>query len=162
NDYTGGTTLVQSGIFDSTLQLNGDTVLGSGPLTLFGGTLKAGTAVTISNPISLATSDYGIASPPLTFAGANPITLAGPVTLTGTSMVKKDSGGGPPVTFSGPISGTGALEKSGDNTLSLLGNNTYTGATTVADGMLVVNGSLSSSRVAVLGGTPDSSGTGPT
>src|SRR6185369_8692706 len=39
-----------------------------------------------------------------------------------------------------PISGTGALTKSGTGTLTLAGSNSYTGATTVAGGTLIVNG----------------------
>jgi outer membrane autotransporter protein len=43
------------------------------------------------------------------------------------------------------ISGTGALEKRGQGTLTLEANNSYTGATVVSDGLLVVNGSITQS-----------------
>lgn len=62
-------------------------------------------------------------------------------------------------TFAGTISGIGAqLVKSGAGALTLSGNNTYTGTTTVSAGTLFVNGALGSSTVtvaanAIIGGT---------
>ena len=40
----------------------------------------------------------------------------------------------------GPVTGEGELEKKGDGTLTLSGNNTYTGKTTVTDGTLALSG----------------------
>ena len=97
NNYSGGTTLAKSGIFASTLQLNGSSVLGSGPLFLSGGNLTAGTPLTLAKPFRLASSE-------VTFGGANPITLAGAVSMIGINTLS----GGPTVTISGVISGTGA------------------------------------------------------
>jgi len=57
------------------------------------------------------------------------------------------------------IYGAGGLVKDGDGTLTLSAANTYTGATTVSDGKLVVNGNISTSVLttvktgATLGGT---------
>ncbi len=66
--------------------------------------------------------------------------------------------------ISGVISGIGALNQSGSGTLTLTGNNTFTGATTVSAGKLVVNGSLASTTTSVasgatLGGTGSLAGT---
>lgn len=52
-------------------------------------------------------------------------------------------------TFSGVISGTGGLNKNGTGTMTLTGNNTYTGDTSVNAGKLVVNGSQPQSPVTV-------------
>ncbi|WP_176629292.1 autotransporter-associated beta strand repeat-containing protein [Desulfolutivibrio sulfodismutans] len=54
--------------------------------------------------------------------------------------------------FAGVISGAGNFQKSGAATLTLSGNNTYTGATTVSAGILRVTGSLASQSVAVSSG----------
>ncbi len=61
-------------------------------------------------------------------------------------------------TFSGQISGAGDLEKVGTGRMTLSGTNTYTGATRVAQGTLLVNGFQPDSPVtvsagAVLGGS---------
>lgn len=60
--------------------------------------------------------------------------------------------------FSGDVSGTGALEKQGSGTLALSGNSTYSGATTVAEGRLDVDGSLASAVSVASGATLGGSG----
>jgi autotransporter-associated beta strand protein len=52
----------------------------------------------------------------------------------------------------GVISGQGGIAKQGASTLTLSGVNTYSGATTVEEGKLVVNGSVASSAVTVQSG----------
>ena len=49
------------------------------------------------------------------------------------------------LTLAAAISGTGTLSKAGAGTLTLTGNSSYTGATTVNAGTLSVNGSIASS-----------------
>ncbi len=53
-------------------------------------------------------------------------------------------------TLSGNITGNGSLLFNGPGTLTLTGNNTYTGATTVSAGKLVVNGSIGNSSGVVV------------
>ena len=61
--------------------------------------------------------------------------------------------------FSGVIQDGGSLTKIGPGTLTLSGVNTYTGATTVNAGKLVVNGSIMSAVTVNSGGTLGGSGT---
>lgn len=57
------------------------------------------------------------------------------------------------LTMAGTISGTGDLHKRGQGTLVLAADNSYTGATTVESGTLLVNGSIAAStRTDVLAG----------
>jgi autotransporter-associated beta strand protein len=56
------------------------------------------------------------------------------------------------ITFPGVISGTGSLTQSGFGILTLVGANTYSGATNVNAGTLAVNGSLTASAVTVNSG----------
>jgi autotransporter-associated beta strand protein/T5SS/PEP-CTERM-associated repeat protein len=63
------------------------------------------------------------------------------------------------LTLAAAISGTGTLSKAGAGTLTLTGNSSYTGATTVSAGTLSVNGSIASSALTVnAGGTIGGSG----
>jgi autotransporter-associated beta strand protein len=53
----------------------------------------------------------------------------------------------------GSLTGSMTLSKSGEGNTTLTGTHSYTGATTIWDGALVVNGQLSNSPVTVWGGT---------
>ncbi|MFC4764862.1 autotransporter-associated beta strand repeat-containing protein [Dyella koreensis] len=57
------------------------------------------------------------------------------------------------VTYAGAISGSGNFAQIGGGTLTLTGNSTYTGTTTVGAGTLLVNGSLGNTAVTVNSGT---------
>ena len=56
-------------------------------------------------------------------------------------------------TFSNDINGVGGLTKAGSGTLVLTGNDTYSGATQVQQGTLIVNGSLTSNVMVEAAGT---------
>jgi autotransporter-associated beta strand protein len=114
NTYT-GTTSVNSG----TLALSGIGKLGnvSNPLVVFGGTLDLGGT---SQSVGAATITGGTVT-------------NGTLTPASTSI----SGTGN-LTISANIGGTGGLNKTGANTVTLAGNNSYTGATTLNGGALAI------------------------
>ncbi|WP_260583342.1 autotransporter-associated beta strand repeat-containing protein [Sphingopyxis sp. PET50] len=74
-------------------------------------------------------------------------TISGDIANRGTLIFNRSDA----LTYGGRISGTGALTKQGAGTLTLTGASTYSGATHVAAGTLLVNGSLASA-VTVAGG----------
>ncbi|MEP6668965.1 MAG: autotransporter-associated beta strand repeat-containing protein [Chthoniobacter sp.] len=56
------------------------------------------------------------------------------------------------VNYSAPTSGTGTVVKDGAGTVTILGTHTYTGTTTINDGLFVVNGTLGNTAVTVNNG----------
>src|SRR5262249_8269645 len=93
----------------------------------------------------------------------NPAAITGNLSLDGATRTFTVSAGADAVQMliSAVISGSpgAGLTKAGAGTLRLLGNNTYTGTTTVQAGRLVVDGSQGSSNVVLAGGTLDGVGT---
>jgi autotransporter-associated beta strand protein len=111
NSYAGGTTITGGTVSFA----NG--ALGTGPITMNGGTLK--------------------------WDGANTQDVSQRVAMVPATTASFDTNGNT-VTFNAPVGGgtSGALTKMGTGTLILNGANTYTGATTVSSGTLSVgNGS---------------------
>lgn len=88
------------------------------------------------------------------FAGFQP----GDITVTGSGGTIDTQGFS--VATSAVISGAGPLAKAGNGTLTLAGNQSYTGATNVQAGRLVVDGTLASSGVTVANGATLAPGTG--
>ena len=101
-------------------------------------------------------------------------TYTGPTTISsGTLMIGQGNSGEPgsivssvvnnngtlvfnrveDLTYAGAISGAGAMTKEAAGKLVLTGTNSYTGATTVNAGTLLVNGVIGTSAVTVTGGT---------
>ena len=125
NGYTGGTTL-GAGL----LNLGNSAALGSGALTINGGSLDntSGGAMTLANNISQSWSSS------FTFVGSNPLnTGTGAVTLGTTPTVTVSSG---TLTVGGQISGPYGLTLSGSGLLNLGAANVYTGDTTISSGVL--------------------------
>jgi len=129
------------------LSKNGDSILRlanatndiTGPVAVNQGTLRitGGNGLGDSAKLFVAaggTFDLSGASDQVALlTGDGAVTLASTRTLTVSGT---ESG-----TFSGTISGAGNLAKGGTGVLTLSGVNTYTGATTVSEGTLLVNGS---------------------
>lgn len=131
--------------------------LGAGQLNLNGGVvtaaqfLRGGSSGTMSfngGTIRLNGNQSDL------FAGFQP----GDITLTGLGGTIDTQGFN--VATSVVIAGAGPLTKTGAGRLTLGGNQTYTGATNVQAGRLVVDGTLASSGVTVANGAILSPGTG--
>jgi autotransporter-associated beta strand protein len=128
NTYPGGTTLNEG-----TLKLGNSTALGSGPLTITGGTLDSGVAglVNANNNAQNWNGDF-------TFAGTQSLNLgSGTVTLGGNRQVTVSAS---TLTLGGSLGGTFGLTKAGAGTLLLTGSGiAYSGVTTVSNGWLVLS-----------------------
>src|SRR5207237_209996 len=135
NSAYGGVLTLQSG----TLAIGANNALG-GTVSLSGGTvwrsggtlLSPAAGLTFSNPVQLS------GTPTLGGAGANALTVSGPVTLAAATALAVTNS----ATIAGVISGgaTGSLTIAGPGTLNLQAANTYTGTTTVSGGTLALNG----------------------
>ena len=147
-----GTATVTSGTWANSGDLNVG-VNGTGTLTIdgglvsVGGMLSQGSAGTI-NLNAGGTLQIGTGG---TVGGLAVSTLVN----NGTLVFNRSDDSA----YYGVVSGSGAVVKQGAGALYLRGNNTYSGATTIAAGTLVINGSLANTAVTIgLGGTLDGSG----
>ncbi|EJL3553556.1 autotransporter outer membrane beta-barrel domain-containing protein [Salmonella enterica subsp. enterica serovar Monschaui] len=143
NTYTGGTT-----ISDGTLVANNVEALGTGNVT-DNATLELNTGGDFDNAISGSGQVVKSGDETLTLSGANSYT--GGTTISGGTLVASnvEALGSGDVTdnatlelntggdFDNNIGGTGSVVKSGDETLTLSGANSYTGGTTISGGTLV-------------------------
>jgi autotransporter-associated beta strand protein len=118
----------------------GDTRVGLGTLSLNHSNALAGST------LNMASSDDGTVA--FGLAGNNTYNMGG---ITGSKNLEiggnvlSVGANNANSTYSGQISGIGSLTKSGTSTLMMSGASSYTGATVVSDGLLVVNGSISTS-----------------
>src|SRR5207244_8499045 len=121
-----------------TLQIGADNNLGTAPGTATAGQLTFGGGTLATTATFTLNSNRGMA-----YSSTSTIDVASSTTLT----------------YGGIAAGAGGLTKTSAGTLTLSGNNTYTGTTTVSAGTLLVNGSQSSSAVSLDGGTLGGTGT---
>lgn len=126
NTYTGGTTINNGTV----------TVSGSGTLGGSAGALAVNATDGITSALNLNVNQTvnGL-SGTISGTGTATITIGNGSTLTTNQNTNTQ--------FDGIIAGAGALNKTGTGTLTLGGVNTYTGATNVTAGKLVVNGNNS-------------------
>ena len=174
NTYTGVTTcgagiLTLSGdnsglggnvTVNGTGQLNVTKPLSLGPGTLtFGGTAGPTIDNTSGAPLTLATNNPQSWLGEFSFVGTDDLDLGtGTVTLGGNRVVTVTAN---TLTVGGDITGAFGITKSGEGTLALSGDNTYTGTTTVNFGTLLVNGDASAATgPVVVNGTSTLGGAG--
>ena len=174
-EFNGGALAVTSGFSSSrTLSLSGDgtiEVSGSSPLTLYGvvsgsglltkkgsgrlvlnGTNTNSGGIVLSDGVLSLSSDANLGSTlsGLTFDGGSLLATAGfssakNFRLTKVAKIEVQSSA---LTLSGVLSGSGSLKKEGSGTLVLSGENSYSGGTTLSDGVLRISSQKS------LGGGP--------
>lgn len=123
-------------------------VTGTGSVTKSGtGTLILSGSNTYSGGTTLSNGTLQIGN------GSTTGSITGNITNNATLAFNRSDD----ITYADVISGTGSLTKLSTNTLTLSGNNTYTGTTTVSAGTLAINGSITSALTlqsgATLGGT---------
>ncbi|HEX4084684.1 MAG TPA: autotransporter-associated beta strand repeat-containing protein [Chthoniobacteraceae bacterium] len=140
-----------------TLALNNNASTGDGyvAMSVYGGVLDN----TSGSPVTLSANNGWTADGDFTFGGSNALNIGtGGFTLSGTTGVVTrtiTTSGTAPFTIGGKLSpgaSTGvALAKAGSGTLILSANSTstFTGATTVLAGTLIVTGSISGGAVTV-------------
>ncbi|EDH7522699.1 autotransporter-associated beta strand repeat-containing protein, partial [Salmonella enterica subsp. enterica serovar Mbandaka] len=145
NSYSGGTL-----ISDGTLVATNVEALGTGNVT-DNATLEMNTGGDFDNAISGSGQVVKSGDETLTLSGANSYT--GGTTISGGTLVASnvEALGSGDVTndavlelntggdFINSIGGTGRVEKSGDETLTLSGSNTYTGGTLISGGTLIAS-----------------------
>ena len=142
NGYTGGTRFNAG-----TLNINNPSAIGSGTLTIAGGTLGNTSGATITLP----TNNTQAWNADFTFAGPNDLNLGtGAVTLSGSRTVTLTAG---VLTVGGPIGGVGAsLTVTGTGGLVLGGANSYNSGTIILGGNVTAsdpNSPLGSGPVAI-------------
>ncbi len=125
------------GAITSSNNLAGDFVMNN--LTLAGTSSVAGTVTTISGG-SFNFLNNGALNPTMTLSATNgsgfaydvatPITLGAPTTISGSPSAT--------IRFTGAIDGAGDFIKSSSGTLTLSGDNTYTGDTMISSGTLQI------------------------
>jgi len=166
NTYSGGTT-----ISAGTLQI-GD----GGTTGLIGGNVTNNANLSFNRSNNLAFDGDISGSGSLTKLGAGVLTLTGANTYSGGTTISAGTlqigGAGTAgsitgnvtnnaalrfnrsddLTYAGDISGTGSVRKLGAGMLILTGASTYSGATTVQSGGLLVNGSLGNTELTVQNG----------
>ena len=166
----GNTITLTAGLLNGAGTLNGVvsgasalTKSGEGTLTLNGNNTYAG-GTTLSAGTLIAGSDTALGSGAVTISGGTlnlgSRTIANTITLSSGSLDGTQLNGDKLVLQGGEVTGTvtsGALSKTGNGTVTLSGNNTHTGGTTVSAGTLAVDSAnaLGSGSVTLAGGSLD-------
>src|ERR1039457_109065 len=131
NTFSSGVTLSSGG----TLNLNSASALGGATLTINGGTLGN----TSAGDITLSPNSPQNWNGSFAYAGgAHGLNLGTGAASLGNNCIVTVNGN--TLTVGGAVSGTGNLTKAGPGTLTLTGDNTYTGTTMIKQGIVKLNG----------------------
>jgi autotransporter-associated beta strand protein len=135
---------------------NGSGTGSSTALTLTGGNLILAGANTYTGATAINSGTLQIGNSGTTGS----LSASSAITNNGTLVFNRSNAVVEGTDFASTISGTGGLTQAGSGVLTLGGNNTYTGATSVTGGTLTLNGTLAAaSAVSVSGATLAGSGT---
>jgi autotransporter-associated beta strand protein len=132
-------------------QLGGDNSSFSGFVDIFAGTVVVASA----NALAGCTVNV-VSGPGLAFSGvlaANFGALSGPRDIDNSGVNLVVGGNGADGTYSGILSGSGSFTKVGAGRQILTGPNTYSGMTTVTNGKLEIDGSVTSAVTVASGAT---------
>lgn len=152
NVYSGGT-ILNAG----KLNINSASAIGTGALTIAGGTIDNTNAAAVT----LSTNNAQTWNGDFTFGGTKALNLGtGAVTL-GANRTITTNGTTEALTVGGVISGTGfGLTKNGTGTLTLSGVNTFTGNILVSSGTLTAGTGISGALAASIASNLGDIGTG--
>ena len=161
SDYTGTST-----VSDGVLEIEANTALGAsgsgqGTSVTSGASLTLdGIGLIIAEPLTLnGNGDGGNgALRYISTTGSGTSTVSGTVSLASNSRIRVDDVGDNLV-LSGVVSGSNALEKTGSGTLELQATNTFSGTTTINNGVLRLDNSGGNALAATTQVTINSGGT---
>jgi autotransporter-associated beta strand protein len=153
NTYTGATT-----ISNGVVQLGNATGLGAtngGTTVISGATLDLNGQTVAGEALSLAGTGVG-GNGALINSSASASSLSGAITLTGNSTVGTTGN----MTLSGAVGGAFSLTKIGAATLTLSGNNNYSGGTVISAGSVLAgnNNAFGTGAITINGGGLGSTG----
>jgi autotransporter-associated beta strand protein len=157
--------LQNSGNPSSLVKIGAGTMLLASSNSFSGTTTVNGGALVLGDPNSLSLSTFNASGSGTLSFGTLPSATFGGLTGSGTLSLTNGAGSAPVAltvgansnnsTFSGTLTDAGlggSLTKIGTGTLTMAGNNTYSGPTAVSNGALAVSGSLRNTAVTVASG----------
>jgi autotransporter-associated beta strand protein len=118
----------------ASLQLSGGITIGAEALSLSGNGTSNNGALRNSSGNNTCNGNITLAAASRISSDAGSLTVGGNVNLASNTLTVGTSSGN--AAFTGRISGTGNLVKDGASTQVLIGNNTFTGTTTINSGTL--------------------------